>query len=247
MGERTARRRLFGRRQGRSLSPRQRRLYEQLLPALRVDPANERIREPASLFGAPVEAVWLEIGFGGGEHLVWQARNNRSTGIIGCEPFINGVAKLLCAVEEYGLENVALHDDDALDILTALPEGSVARIFLLFPDPWPKKRHHKRRLINGETVNLMARALCAGGELRIASDDAGYVFWILRHLVHHGDFHWRANAPGDWRERPRDWPETRYEQRARRLGLKPVFLSFTRIGARGPEHRKGLRGAGKSV
>ncbi len=220
--------RFHGRRQGHRLRPRQKALVETLLPKLRVPIPETGVLDLASLFPTGLSAFWLEIGFGAAEHLVWQAERNPHVGIIGCEPFRNGVAKLLVAVSERGLTNVRIHDDDARDLLPHLPSESFSRIFLLFPDPWPKKRHRKRRFVSPETVATFHRLLIPGGEFRFASDIPDYVDWTLCHVHRHGGFHWPAEAPEDWRDRPADWPQTRYEAKAIAAGRRPAYLTFIR-------------------
>ena len=220
--------RLYGRRRGPRLKPRQLALLERELPRLAVSPDEPGLARPAGLFAPPVEAVWLEIGFGAGEHLLWQARRHPGIGIIGCEPFVNGVAKLVARVHDEALANIRLHHGDARDILTALGPATIARVFLLFPDPWPKTRHHKRRLVNAWTLAQLHRVMVPGGELRFASDAAGYVRWTLREMAMHGGFEWSAESAADWRLRPSDWPPTRYDAKARAAGRAPVYLSFRR-------------------
>lgn len=172
--------------------------------------------------------MWLEIGFGGAEHLIWQAEHNPAIGLIGCEPFEDGVAKALTAIDEKALRNVLLHPDDARDLLRWLPESSIGRAFILFPDPWPKKRHVKRRLISPHLLDLLARVLRPGAELRIGTDIGDYLRTIL--IAFHGErrFRWTARGPADWRHRPADWPQTRYEQKAVRHGRRCYYLSFVR-------------------
>jgi tRNA (guanine-N7-)-methyltransferase len=184
--------------------------------------------DPASLFDAPPRAVWLEIGFGAGEHLAAQAKANPDIGFIGCEPFINGVARLLAQIDAEGLTNIRLFRDDARLLLAALGPRTLGRAFILFPDPWRKTRHHKRRIVAPDTLDHLARALEDEALLRIATDDPGYKGWILRHTLAHADFEWLARRPGDWRARPEDWPGTRYEEKAIAAGRKPVFLAFLR-------------------
>jgi tRNA (guanine-N7-)-methyltransferase len=220
--------RSYGRRKGRPLSARKERLLEELLPGLRLDlktPAPRRLRD---LFTVPVKEVWLEIGFGSGEHLLWQAEHHKDVGLIGCEPFINGVASLLGAVDQRGLAAIRLHDGDAREVLAWLPDGAISRIFMLFPDPWPKKRQLKRRLLAQETVKALARVLTPSGELRFASDDGDYAAQALVLIGQSGAFEWLATRPADWRERPTDWPETRYERKAVSQFRQPIYLRFAR-------------------
>jgi tRNA (guanine-N7-)-methyltransferase len=218
--------RSYGRRKGKPLSARKERLLGELLPLVRLDlkqPAPGNLRQ---LFSVPVKAVWLEIGFGSGEHLLWQAEHHKDVGFIGCEPFINGMASLLGAVEDRGLKTIRVHDGDAREVLDWLPGRSIGRIFLLFPDPWPKKRQLKRRLLAPDTVRELARVMAPGGELRFASDSGDYAAHALLLMRQSGAFTWTAERPTDWRERPSDWPETRYERKALSEGRKSVYLSF---------------------
>ena len=221
--------RSYGRRKGKPLSARKERLIEELLPRLRLDfgkPAPGRLQD---LFPVPVKEVWLEIGFGSGEHLLWQAERHKDLGFIGCEPFVNGLATLLGAVESQRLTNIRVHDGDAREALPWLPDRSVARGFILFPDPWLKKRQLKRRLISPATIEELARVLAPGAELRFASDSGDYAAQVLLLMRQNGEFDWLAERVSDWRERPADWPETRYERKALSEGRKPVYLSFRRL------------------
>ena len=222
-------RRLYGRRMGHRLSPRRRKLVETLLPKIRVDLSSGPPQDLADLFSEPVEQVWLEIGFGAGEHLAWQAARNPSVGLLGSEAFINGVATLLASVESQELDNVRIHDGDARDLLDWLPDAGLARIFALFPDPWPKKRHWRRRLFSPATVAQFARALRPGGELRTATDIGDYGRAMLLAMQKEPAFEWQARRASDWRERPTDWSQTRYEQKALREGRTPYFLIFERL------------------
>lgn len=220
--------RSYGRRKGKRLSPRKERLIAELLPALRLGLEDAAPENPCRLFSVPVREVWLEIGFGSGEHLLWQAARNPGIGFIGCEPFINGVASLLGAIEDRSLKTVRVHDGDAREVLGWLPDGRIARAFILFPDPWPKKRQAKRRLVSPVLVDALARVLTRGGELRFASDDVEYAGEALRAVNRNGTFDWLAGKASDWRLRPEDWPETRYERKALSEGRRPVYLSWRR-------------------
>lgn len=238
---RTGELRTFGRRRGRKLSSRQSGLIGGLLPRVAIDLAVPAVMPIASsLFpvGAPDEAparaaasiteVWLEIGFGGAEHLLWQARHNPGVGLIGCEPFEEGVVKALTGIEDGGLRNLRLHPDDARPLLRWLPAASIARAFVLFPDPWPKRKHVKRRLVNESLLAELARVMAPGAELRIATDIADYARTILIAIRAEGSFAWQASGPVDWRQRTPDWPATRYEEKALREGRVPAFLRFRR-------------------
>jgi tRNA (guanine-N7-)-methyltransferase len=220
---------LYGRRRGRRLRVGQKALLEELLPKLKVAlPAPGERFEVSSLFGPQIGDVWLEIGFGGGEHLAWQAARHPAIGFIGAEFFLNGVASLLGHLARGGIGNVRIHPDDARPLLNALADRSIGRAFLLFPDPWPKARHARRRFVGPENLAELARILKAGAELRIASDDPGYVSWTLEHLTRSPEFQWLARGPSDWRVRPDDWPPTRYEEKALKEGRRPAYLRFRR-------------------
>jgi tRNA (guanine-N7-)-methyltransferase len=220
--------RSYGRRRGRAPSVRQASLWQNALPRFALDLAQPLPPPIGELFAPPVADVWLEIGFGGGEHLVWQARHNPDVGLIGCEPFQDGVVKVLSAIEAEKLTNVRLHADDARPLLRWLPEASIGRAFILFPDPWPKKRHHKRRLVSAATLGELARIMRSGAELRIATDDAEYARWMLLAVDRQRNFSWTSTGPADWRERGPDWPPTRYEQKARKAGRRCYYCRFRR-------------------
>jgi tRNA (guanine-N7-)-methyltransferase len=184
--------------------------------------------DPTALFSHRPAAVWLEVGFGSGENLAEQARRQPDVGFIGSEVFVNGVAALLGHIDRLGLTNVRVFDDDARLLLTSLPEGSIGRLFLLFPDPWPKTRHAKRRFIGPSNLPVLARLLADRAELRIATDDPGYARWSLRHLIFRREFRWLASQAADWRNPPGDWIETRYQRKAMAAGRRPIFLQFER-------------------
>jgi tRNA G46 methylase TrmB len=282
-------RKLYGRRKGPKLSAQQIRLLETLLPQLRLNLQSDC--DPRAYFSATVCDVWLEIGFGAGEHLLRQAEHHPEIGLIGAEPYVSGVAKLLSKMvggppsvslrsippsvyaasqlrrtgawthrslgvggPQAGEENddgawplsspacgggageaggggefpgnIRIHNGDARDIIDALPDGSLARVFILFPDPWPKTRHHKRRFIQTTMLDALARLMRPGAELRFASDDADYVTWTLERMMAHPAFEWRATRASDWTCRPDDWPQTRYEAKA--LHGAPAFLRAVR-------------------
>jgi len=218
----------YGRRRGRPLRAAQAERQATLLPQLLIGLPQNSSLGPVSLFATAPREVWLEIGFGGGEHLATQAERHPEIGFIGCEVFENGIAKLLGEIERRRLANIRIHADDARALLATLAPRSIGRVFILFPDPWPKARHHKRRLIAPATLDRLADIMTDGAELRIATDDLGYVAWVLEHVTAHSAFSWTARRPVDWRERPPDWPPTRYEEKARRAGRAPAFLRFER-------------------
>jgi tRNA (guanine-N7-)-methyltransferase len=216
------RRKLYGRRKGPKLSERQAGLRRTLLGAL----AWEIGADPATQFPNTVRDLWLEVGFGAGEHLVWQAGHHPHVGLIGAEPYEMGMAKLLTKLEETPLNNVRLFEGDGREIIEALPDASLGRFFLLFPDPWPKTRHHKRRFLQMEMLDQLARVLKPGGELRFATDDKSYLPYALERLTAHPAFAWTAQGISDWKTRPADWPPTRYEIKA--IKGVPIFLCFVR-------------------
>lgn len=216
---------IYGRRQGHRLHKNQARLVDDLLPKLRPDFAKQG---PTYWFAEEKRDYALEIGFGGGEHLAAQAAANPDVGFIGCEPFINGVAKLLLAVDAQNLTNIAVYDDDARTVLDALPDGALGTAYLLYPDPWPKKRHHKRRFINAANLAEIFRVLRPGGVFVVASDIAAYLDWTLVHVRAHGGFEWPVETSADWQTPPANWLGTRYEAKARKAGRRPGYLTFTR-------------------
>jgi tRNA (guanine-N7-)-methyltransferase len=211
--------RSYGRRRGRKPSARQATLLREDLPRLTFDPGN-----PPQGF----TKTWLEIGFGGGEHLLWQARQNSDVALIGCEPFEDGVIKVLSAVTAEDLRNVRVHMGDVREILRSIAPNSIDRAFVLFPDPWPKRKHRKRRLVNSSLLALLARAMRPGAELRIGTDIGDYARTMLEAFATEPDFVWQAATPADWRVRPPDWPETRYEAKAVREGRRRYYFRFLR-------------------
>jgi tRNA (guanine-N7-)-methyltransferase len=225
--------RLHGRSRGRPLSARQQALVDDLLPRLALpDGADGAPLDPAALFAPPPAEVWLEIGFGGGEHLVAQAGRRPDVGLIGVEPFLDGVAKALTAIDALGLGNVRLAREDARGVVARLPDASLARVFVLFPDPWPKARHHKRRLIQPAFASELARVLKPGGRLRFATDWADYATQALLALRGEGRLRWTARRADDWRLPPADHVTTRYQEK--RLGdCAPMFFDFERVGVSG--------------
>jgi tRNA (guanine-N7-)-methyltransferase len=221
--------RSYGRRHGRKLSPRQQRLVAEALPRLSLDLSSPAPSPPTLLF-SQAAAVWLEIGFGGGEHLVAQALDHPSIGLIGCEPFIDGVVKVLSAIDERKLGNIRLHADDARDVVRWLPPASLSRVFILFPDPWPKRRHAKRRLLSADFLRELARVMAPGAELRFATDIGDYARFALAGIQSRaGEFAWLVQGSADWRTRPGDWPATRYEEKALRAGRRCFYLRFWRL------------------
>ena len=189
----------------------------------------EHGRDPRRYFSDPVDDAWLEIGFGAGEHLIWQVERHVDVGMLGAEPYESGVAKLLSklAPTPSSTGRIRIHEGDAREIIDALPAASLGRVFVLFPDPWPKRRHHKRRFIQTEMLDRLGRVMRAGADLRLATDDAGYLEWTLERLIAHSAFLWDAKRALDWSRRPEDWPATRYEAKA--LHGPPAYLRFYRV------------------
>jgi tRNA (guanine-N7-)-methyltransferase len=221
------RRAFFGRRKGHRLRAQQAQLFDQLLPQLALD-LTAPSRQLESLFFHSPQQVRLEIGFGGGEHLIAQAAENPNIGFIGCEPYANGMAKALAAIAAGGLTNVRLHFGDAVDLLAWLPPRALWRVSLLYPDPWPKRRHWKRRFVQAARLGKLAAMLRPGGEFRFASDIPDYAAWTLALFLRSGDFEWMAECADDWRQPWPDYRPTRYEAKAVREGRTPCYLTFRR-------------------
>lgn len=221
------RRKLYGRRHGKKLRDSQRRLLAELLPRLRiagVNPEENPARAPLPAVFADGRALWLEVGFGGGEHLVAQAAAHPEVGVVGCEPFVNGVAMALGRIERAGVGNVRLHPGDARDLIELLPAASVGRVFLLYPDPWPKARHARRRFASRDNLGLLAPAVVPGGELRIATDIEAYAEHALAEAAASPDWRVAADGADPWP----DWPGTRYEAKALKAGRRPRYLTLVR-------------------
>lgn len=218
---------LYGRRKGKKLRQRQDGLVAELLPKISLDLTSGALA-PERLFSRAFSELRVEIGFGDGARLVQQACERSDIAFIGCEPFVNGVAKALAGIEQHQLDNIRLHNGDSRDVLAALPAASVRLIEVLYPDPWPKRRHNKRRIISDDFLSACARLLPEGGELRFATDIDDYCGWTLARILRSTDFTWTAERPDDWL-RPWDgWISTRYEQKARREGRTSAYLTFVR-------------------
>ena len=226
MNDPTTIRRLYGRRQGHVLRAGQAALVDDMLPRVAV-PADGPL-DAARLFG-DARPLQLEIGFGAGEHLAEQAKAAPGTGFIGCEPFLNGVVGALGHIRDEALDNVRVHMGDALEVIERLPDGSLDRVYLLHPDPWPKARHAKRRMMNHGPMDLIAAKLKPGAEFRLGTDDEIYCRWAMMIMDQRRDFVWQAGSARDFLDRPRDWPETRYERKARRYGHEVWYFRYQRI------------------
>lgn len=218
----------FGRRRGKTLRPAQARTAGLLLPELGIDLSRPAPADLQALFPAAIDGVRLEIGFGGGEHLHHEAGRFPATGFIGVEPFVNSMAKFLSQLDAAPRPNVRVYDDDATQLLDWLPAGSLDGIDLFYPDPWPKKRHWKRRFVNAANLARFERVLKPGGRFRFASDIDSYVDWTLLACRAHGGFDWQAASAGDWNTPYEGWPGTRYEAKALREGRRPAYLTFLR-------------------
>lgn len=216
---------MFGRRQGKRLRPGRSERFERLIPELRLEPGTN----PRPSFLQSVAGIWLEIGFGGGEHLAAQARARPDIGFIGCEAYRNGLAKLIAVIEAEGLRNIRLWDGDATDLLPELPDGSIDGVDLLYPDPWPKRRQRKRRIVSDGFLAGLARVMRPGAKFRFATDIDDYAGWTLARVLRSPDFVWEAARPGDWRKPWAGWPGTRYEAKALREGRRPSYLTFRRV------------------
>jgi len=217
--------RTFGRAKGKPLSSAQAALMETEFPKVNFGPAVEAKQNPIVKI---VGKVWLEIGFGGAEHLLWQAEQNLDVTLLGVEPFLNGVAKAVRGLVDKDLKNIRLHRGDAREVLKLLPDNSLDCVFVLFPDPWHKARHNKRRIINEAFIQDLHRVIKPGGIFRFGSDIIHYVDWALTRIKKHGGFEWPAISQDQWRIRPDDWPSTRYLEKAIREGRSGHFFEFVR-------------------
>lgn len=219
----------FGRRKGHPLRPRQAALFDMLLPRLALDLTKPSPADLRALFAKPPDEVRLEIGFGGAEHLIAQAKANPGSGFIGSDGFVNAIAKALAAIEADKIGNIRLHAGDASELIDWLPAGGLKRIDLLYPDPWPKRRHWKRRFIQDDSLKRLARILKTGGELRFATDIADYAAFALTRVLRSKDFIWTAERADDWRKAWPDFHQTRYEVKAKREGRVPAYFIFRKV------------------
>ena len=221
--------RVYGRRQGKLLSPARQDRLDKYLPEIEIPlPCEPSIVAPTSYFDQPMADFWLEVGFGKGEHLAAHAVAHPDIAMIGSEPFLNGVSGLVDLVDQHDLKNVRIFRDDARLLMDSLADQSLGRAFILFPDPWPKARHHKRRIVSAGNIAVLSRILKDGAELRIATDHMEYCRWIMAHMLQNPDFIWQCDSPDQWRDRPDDWPPSRYEGKSRAQGRKSSYLRFIR-------------------
>ncbi len=218
---------LHGRRKAKKLRTHHTTLVENLLPHLALD-LTRRLDDPAALFPNRPTVFWLEVGFGGAEHLARQALSHPDIGFFGCEPFVNGVAKALALIAEMDLCNIRLHNGDAGDVIDALPAATLSCVYLLYPDPWPKRRQHKRRFLSDDMLTRLARVMRSGAELRFATDIDHNAGWTLARLLRSQDFTWPAQSAEDWHHPWADWESTRYESKALQEGRRPAYFTFIR-------------------
>ncbi len=220
--------RIYGRRHGKPLKKASAERFETFFPRYSIEVDENAFLDPLTLFDHNPKNVWLEIGFGKGEHLIAQAKQNPDIGFIGCEPFVNGVSGLIDQMVKEDVHNIRIFMDDARLLMDALSANSISRAFILFPDPWRKKRHYKRRVVSPGNIAVLSKLLKPGSELRIGTDHHDYCRWILARLLENENFEWLSDGPADWHIRPPDWPATRYELKALREGRKSAYLTFRR-------------------
>ncbi len=219
----------FGRRKSKALSPKQEERFERLFPLLGIDVGKPVPDTLGDLFRHTPQTIILEIGFGGGEHLIHQATSSPEHGYLGVEPFVNSMAKTLRAIDENGIENIRLYEEDAVQLLDWLPDECLNRVDLLYPDPWPKLKHWKRRFVNPKNLDRIARVLKPEATFHFASDIDTYINWTLQHCERHKAFEWNASSATDWHDPHDNWIRTRYEAKAIREGRRPCYLRFGRV------------------
>ncbi len=220
--------RSFGRKQGRTPKGLRQQAMEELLPAFSISNDIKPVSHIANLFDTPYSRYAIEIGFGAGEHLYHQAASNPDCGFIGCEPFLNGIGSLMAQIQENPMNNIRIWQEDARLLLKELPAKSIEKVFILFPDPWPKLRHHKRRLVKHDLLDQLAYIMKSGALLRMATDHHDYAAWMLAHLSSRTDFKWNAKNKHDWQQAPTDWISTRYQQKALASEVT-TYLDYTRV------------------
>ena len=225
----SSKRSVYGRRFGRPMRRGRREALEQFLPEIQVELPQSGQLDLKNLFGPDVSEIWLEIGAGNGGHALWQAEHNPNVGVLAIEPYITGVANLAAHAQKLDLSNIRVLADDARLLLPLLPRDSIARTFILFPDPWPKRRHWGRRIVCADVLDDLAGAMPGGAELRVGTDHADYLVWILQVLRSHPAFVWAPASADDWRRRPDDWPQTRFEEKGWEAGRASTYLSLKRV------------------
>jgi len=222
--------RSYGRRKSKTLSPLRLEAMDSVMPYAEIIlPKGDELIAPKSFFEKPVNDVRLEIGFGSGEHLIYQAINNSEIGFIGCEPFINGISALCLEIKKHNIKNIKIWSDDARILMLRIEKKSLDKIFLLHPDPWPKTKHHKRRFIQKESLDIIHNLLKENGQLRMATDHVDLAKWLLEKTYFHAGFKWEAESADDWCNPPDDWLETRYCEKGKTAGRPPVYLNFRNI------------------
>jgi len=220
--------RVYGRKLAKPLKKTSEARLEKYIPHYSISLENDQPVDMGRLFDHEPKEYWLEIGFGKGEHLIAQAKANPDIGFMGCEPFINGVSGLVDHMEREKVHNIRFFNNDARLLMDALGDKTISRAFILFPDPWPKKRHHKRRIVSQGNIKVLSKLLKDNAELRIGTDHHDYCRWILARLMENPDFSWKSDHPDDWHKRPDDWPATRYEKKALKEGRKSSYMTFIR-------------------
>lgn len=220
--------RVYGRRLAKPLKKSSAKRLNEYFPKYSISLEDDVPLDLTRLFDHNPKEYWLEIGFGKGEHLIAQAKANPDVGFIGCEPFVNGVSGLVDHMAEENVTNIRFFMNDARLLMDALQDSSISRAFILFPDPWPKKRHHKRRIVSPGNLVVLSRILKNNARLRIGTDHHDYCRWILARLMENPIFSWKSDGPDDWHIRPDDWPETRYEKKAFSAGRKSAYMTFQR-------------------
>ena len=217
---------LFGRKKGRTLSAAKKKILEKVFPKLRIYSDKKIGKNVFNEFSCEVNSFWLEVGFGNGEHINWQLEKNPNIAFFCSEPYLNGTANFLASLKEENYERIRILMEDGESLLNLLPSASISKTFILFPDPWPKKKHQKRRFINNHIIQKLSRVMKSNGELRIATDSSSYCAWILHFVLKSEEFVWQAKCKKDFLSKPEDWPMTRYEKKAILSGKSPIYLIF---------------------
>ena len=219
---------VFGRKRGYKLKSLKKKRFEKIFPRLNLDSTQKIDKNTFTNLPCNIKQIWLEIGYGSGEHLNWQLENNPNVAFLCCDHYLNGTANLVTSIKEENYERIKVSMEDGTLLLELLPSNFISKAFILFPDPWPKKKHHKRRLINSDTIKELSRVMKTNAELRVATDNPSYCAWILHYFVNSENFIWNADSKEDFIKKPLDWPQTRYEKKALLKGNNPIFLIFTK-------------------